>query len=269
VRRVAVVGHVEWVDFIPVPHHPDPGEVLHAQGCFTRAAGGGGVVAVVLAELGAEVDFFCALGDDVQGHAAADQLEGRGVQLHVAWRRGEPTRRAVTLVEGHRERTIITIGKRLDPLGSDALPWERLDGADGVYFTAGDRDALHRARAARVLVASPRARTALSHPGPRLDALVFSGHDRDEEQWAERLRARAEIVARTEGGAGGKWWSAAALEGRWSPVEPRGEIRDSYGCGDSFAAGFTYALAGGASPAEAAAFGADCGARCLTRAGAP
>jgi sugar/nucleoside kinase (ribokinase family) len=249
----------------------------------------------------------------------------------------------VTLLEGHRERTIITIGKRLDPLGSDALPWQRLHGADGVYFTAGDRDALRHARMARVLVASPRARTALSHPGPRLDALVFSGHDRDEEQWAERLRARAETVARTEGAAGGRWWRAAAgegrwsfgegpsefrsagegrearsssgeaisegrsnpregrwspgevvsegrsnpregrwspgevvsegrsspREGRWSPIAPPGEVRDSYGCGDSFAAGFTYALAGGASPAEAATLGAECGARCLTRAGAP
>jgi ribokinase len=266
---VAVVGHVEWVDFIPVPHHPEPGDVLHAQGCFARAAGGGGVVAVVLAELGAEVDFFCALGDDVQGHAAADQLSDRGVHAHVAWRRDEPTRRAVTLLEGHRERTIITIGNRLDPLGSDALPWERLERANGVYFTAGDRDALRCARRAGVLVASPRARTALSHAGPRLDALVFSGHDRDEQHWAERLRARTEMIARTEGEAGGRWWTARGAEGRWTAVAPPGEVRDSYGCGDSFAAGFTDALARGASPAEAAAAGAECGARCLTRAGAP
>jgi ribokinase len=270
-----VVGHIEWVDFIPVPHHPRPGEVLHAPKSFTRAAGGGGVVAVVLAELGAEVDFFCALGDDADGHAAADQLLERGVRVHVAWR-SEPTRRAMTLLEGHSERTIITIGKRLDPLGSDALPWERLDQDEGVYFTAGDGEALRRARAAGVLVASPRARTALSHPGAVLDALVYSGNDRDEAQWAERLQRRARIVVRTEGAAGGRWWSAkgrskaqGASEGRWATVAPPGEIRDTYGCGDSFAAGFTYALAGGASPAEAAAFGAACGARCLTRAGAP
>jgi ribokinase len=270
-----VVGHIEWVDFIPVPHHPRPGEVLHAPECFTRAAGGGGVVAVVLAELGAEVDFFCALGDDADGHAAADQLLERGVRVHVAWR-GEPTRRAMTLLEGHTERTIITIGKRLDPLGSDALPWERLEEAEGVYFTAGDGEALRRARAAGVLVASPRARTALTYPGAMLDALVYSGNDRDEVQWAERLEGRARIVVQTEGAAGGRWWSAeerseaqGACEGRWVAVAPPGEIRDTYGCGDSFAAGFTYALADGASPAEAAVFGADCGARCLTRAGAP
>ncbi len=267
-RQLAVVGHVEWVDFIPVPHHPAAGEVMHAQACFTRAAGGGGVSAVVLAELGSQLDFFCALGDDVHGHAAADQLLTRGVDVHAAWRK-DPTRRAVTLLEGHMERTIITIGKRLDPLGSDRLPWERLEQAEGVYFTAGDVEALRRARAARILVASPRARTALSHPGPKLDALVFSGNDHEEEQWAQRVAERAEIVVRTAGAAGGSWRTADGTTGRWNPVQTPGEVRDSYGCGDSFAAGFTFALSGGATAAEAVQFGAECGARCLTRAGAP
>ena len=68
--RVAVVGHVEWVDFVPVERFPAPGEILHARGAFTRAGGGGAVVAVALARLGAEVDFFCALGDDRLGHDA-------------------------------------------------------------------------------------------------------------------------------------------------------------------------------------------------------
>src|SRR5579859_7749592 len=111
--RLAVVGHVEWVDFIPVSRMPRPGEVLHAEGAaFSRAAGGGGVAAVVLAELGADVDFFCALGDDAHGHAAAEQLAERGVDARVAWR-SQPTRRALTLLEGAGERTIVTIGERL------------------------------------------------------------------------------------------------------------------------------------------------------------
>ncbi len=56
--RVAVVGHIEWVDFIPVAAFPRRGSVLHADSSFARAAGGGGVAAATLAELGAEVDFF-------------------------------------------------------------------------------------------------------------------------------------------------------------------------------------------------------------------
>ena len=27
--RLAVVGHVEWADFVRVPHLPRPGEILH------------------------------------------------------------------------------------------------------------------------------------------------------------------------------------------------------------------------------------------------
>jgi ribokinase len=264
--RVAVVGHVEWVDFVPVERFPKPGEIIHAQGAFARAAGGGGVVAVVLAELGADVDFYCALGRDELGRAAAAQLSDRGVRVHVAWRE-EPTRRAVTLLDPNHERTIITMGDRLEPLASDRLEWDRLQGADGVYMTAGDTGAMEYARQARVLVASPRARSALGHDGPVIDALVYSAGDAGEREWAARVEHRVRLHVATEGAHGGSWWGEA--EGRWAPVPPPGPPRDAYGCGDSFAAGFTYGLASALSIAEAAALGAERGALCLTRAGAP
>src|SRR5690242_16812042 len=148
--RVAVVGHVEWVDFIELERMPREGEVLGARSAFARAAGGGAVVAAVLAELGGEVDFFTALGDDPHGHAA-EQLREQGVEVHAAWRSERPTRRAVTLL-GEGERTIVTVGERLEPRGADALAWERLADAKAVYFTAGDVGALERARAARSAV---------------------------------------------------------------------------------------------------------------------
>ena len=163
---------------------------------------------------------------------------------------------------------VSTIGKRLDPLGSDALDWDRLAGAAGVYVTAGDAVALKLARQAPVLVASPRARTALDEPdGPAIDAIVFSARDRDEQAWADRSSAQARLLVATEGPAGGRWWGTS--EGRWQAIPPPGPVVDSYGCGDSFAAGLTYGLAGGLSVEEAAAVGARCGAVCATRAGAP
>jgi len=264
--RVAVVGHVEWVDFIAVPRLPHEGEVLHAKEAFTRAAGGGGVAAVVLAELGAEVDFFCALGQDADGAAAAQQLLDRGVRVHAAWR-SQPTRRAVTLLE-QGERTIVTIGERLEPVASDALDWEILAQARGVYFTAGDAGALREARRAGVLVATPRACQALeAGPPPGVDALVYSGHDHDEADWARRLAGRARVLVETRGDEGGIWFGAE--QGSWPAVPAPGRPRDSYGCGDSFAAGFTFGLAQGRSVAEAAGIGAERGARCLVRVGAP
>jgi ribokinase len=264
--RVAVVGHIEWVDFVPVERFPVPGQVVHATGAFARAAGGGGVVAGVLAELGAEVDLFCALGRDVAGEAAVRQLSAAGVRMHVAWRE-HPTRRAMTLLEPDGERTIVTLGDRLEPRGRDQLEWERLADAGGVYFTAGDPGALRRARAAGVVVASPRARGALDEHGPAIDALVFSSRDQDEGGWAQRVAARSRLLLATEGARGGRWWGESS--GRWEPAEVPGEPRDAYGCGDAFAAGFTFGLARGLSVREAAAIGARCGALWLTRSGAP
>jgi ribokinase len=264
--RVAVVGHVEWVDFVSLERFPREGEVAHAIDAFSRAAGGGSVAAAALAELGAEVDFFTALGRDPHGEAAADELRGRGINVHVAWRT-EPTRRALTLLRGGGERTIVTIGERLAPSGEDELDWDRLQEADGAYFTAGDDGALDRARRARILTASPRARHVLDGEGPRLDALIFSSHDRDEAEWAERARHRARLLVATEGEHGGRWWGES--DGRWAAERLPGEAKDAYGCGDSFAAGFTFGLASGAPVDEAAAVGAECGARALTKTGAP
>lgn len=262
--RIGVVGHVEWVDFVPVQRFPGRGEVLHADGAFARAGGGGGVVASMLAELGAQVDFFCALGNDTAGRAAAAQLEQRGIHVHVAWRE-RPTRRAMTLLEPDGERTIITLGERLEPHGADNLGWERLAGAAGVYFTSGDAAALKHARRSPLLVASPRGWDALE--GTALDALVFSARDERERAWADRLSADARLLVATEGAAGGRWCGES--QGRWDPAPLPGQPRDAYGCGDSFAAGFTLALARGDRVEQAAALGAACGSRCLTLIGPP
>jgi ribokinase len=231
-----------------------------------RAGGGGAVAATVLADLGAEVDFFTALGDDASGHAAQAGLEDRGVHVHVAWR-AQPTRRAITLLEPDGERTIITLGERLEPRQADDLDWERLRDSASVYFTAGDAGALRCARRAPVVVASPRARDVLDTAGVRIDALVFSERDRDEREWADRFAANATLLVATEGSHGGRWWGET--EGRWAAVPLPGAPRDSYGAGDSFAAGFTLGLGRGDSIQAAAAVGAELGARALTRVGAP
>jgi len=264
--HVGVVGHVEWVDFVSVPHLPVHGKILHADSAFARAGGGGAVAATVLADLGADVDFYCALGRDTDGEAAVAQLEGRGVRVHVAWR-DEPTRRAVTFLEPGNERTIVTLGDRLQPLGSDDLEWERLANAESVYFTAGDAATLERAHASPFVVASPRARDVLEADGTRVYALVFSEGDDDERAWARRVESHARLMVATDGGHGGRWWGES--EGSWTAVPLPGPPRDTYGCGDSFAAAFTLGLGRGGSIAEAAKLGAQAGALALTRVGAP
>lgn len=264
--RVAVVGHVEWVQFIRVQSFPQRGTVTEAVAGFSHAGGGAVVAAVMLAELGAQVDFFCALGRDADGEAAAAELSARGVTVHAAWR-AQPTRGIVTLLEAGGERTIITLGERLEPAGADPLPWPELERADGVYFTAGDADAARSASRAGSLVATPRARDGLDDSAVTLDALVFSSRDPDERRWARGFEPRARVMVQTEGAEGGRWWGES--EGRWPAVAAPGPIQDDYGCGDAFAAGLTLGLARGLSVGEAAAIGAQAGAQVSTRAGAP
>ncbi len=260
--RLASVGHVEWVQFARVEHVPQPGEVAHAKDPFEEPAGGGAVAAVQLARLGGEALLVTALGEDEAGRRSFERLQSLGVRVGSA-ARAEPTRRAVTLVDEQRERTITTFGKRLEPLGGDALPWGDLAQMDAVYFTAGDLAALRAARAARVLVASPRARHALGH-GVRLDALVLSAEDAIEREEAKRAEGEADVVVLTDGARGGTYRMRDGRAGSWSAAEPPGEPVDSYGCGDSFAAGFAYGLGAGMGIDDALALGARCGAHCLT-----
>lgn len=267
------MGHVEWVDFVCVSEFPQRGAVSHADGALTHAGGGAVVAAAVLADLGAEVDLFCALGRDANGEAAATELAARGISVQAAWR-DAPTRRVVTLLERDGERTILTIGERIQPHGDDDLAWDRLEGADGVYFTAGDAGAAARARRAGVMVTTPRAREALAGDGITVDALVYSARDSDEVRWAEALAPHARLLVVTEGAQGGHWRStdragSEADSGRWPAAALPGPQRDDYGCGDAFAAGFTFGLASELSVPAAARIGAERGARALTTVGAP
>ncbi|HXA54647.1 MAG TPA: PfkB family carbohydrate kinase, partial [Solirubrobacteraceae bacterium] len=199
--RVAVVGHVEWVCFARVSHIPRAGEVVHARDPFEEPAGGGAVAAVQLARLAGEATLFTALGDDEHGRRSVTGLSERGVCV-LAAPREDPTRSAVTLVDDSGERTITTFGARLEPVGADKqVPWSALAEMDAVYFTAGDLAALRAARAARVLVASPRALHALGHGVP-LDALVLSGEDAIEREEATRAQADAGLVVLTDGARG-------------------------------------------------------------------
>jgi len=260
--RVAVVGHIEWIEFLNVPHLPTAGEVLNATDSWAEAGGGGAVAAATMAELAGGAAFLTALGTDDLGQRARARLAGLGVELHVA-ERAAPTRRAITFVDANGERTITTVGARLQATGGDPLPWDRLAEMDAVYFTAGDREALAAARQARVVVASPRAGEALA-AGIELDALVFSTHDLVEQALADRYPDVARLVVATAGADGGSYRGRDGSTGRWAAATHHGAVGDTYGCGDSFAAGLTVALGAGKELDAALAFAARCGAARLS-----
>jgi ribokinase len=261
--RVAVVGHVEWVQFARVPHVPCAGEVVHAREAFEEPAGGGAVAAVQLARLAGGARLITALGDDELARRSIARLHELGVEA-FSTQATTATRRAATLVDRAGERTIVTYGPRLEPRGDDGeLPWAELAQMDAVYFTAGDLAALRAARAARVLVASPRAGEVLGH-GVELDALVLSGEDEIERREAERVGAEASLVVSTEGARGGVYGERGGGSGTWAAARLPAAPVDAYGCGDSFAAGLTYGLGAGLDVPAALALAARCGAVCLT-----
>jgi len=262
--RVAVVGHVEWCEFLRVERIPGPGEIRHTLERWEEPAGGGAVAAVQLARLNGECLFLTALGGDELGSRTHRELERLGVEVRTA-PTDEPQRRAIVHVDVAGERTITVIGQKLVPRGaSPALRWRELERVDAVFFVSGDDEALRLARRARVLVATPRELPTLKEAGVELDALVGSGEDESERYHAGDLEPPPRLVVATAGALGG--WAQPGGPYRGAPLP--GPIEDSYGAGDSFAAGLTYALGQGDGPEEALAFAAACGADALTRRGA-
>ena len=261
--RTAVIGHVEWVEFVHVQRVPHPGEIVHAEDSWALPAGGGGVAAVQLAKLAGNATLFTALGDDRLGKASRKGLERLGVRVEAVFH-PIPQRRGFTYIDAGGERTITTIGERLNPSGDDPLPWDDLAETGAVYFTAGDPGALQAARRARVVVATSRILGDLARAAVRLDAVVGSAVDPAEAYRRGDLDPPPRLVVRTEGKEGGTYETDEGRSGRYPATPLPGPIVDTYGSGDSFAAGLTFALGAGYGVEEALDLAARCGAACLT-----
>ena len=260
--RVAVVGHVEWVDFALVDHLPEQGQIVEGHDVFADAAGGGGVAAVQIARLLGDCVFVTALGEDEVARHAAAALAGHGVTVRAATRAGQPTRRALTQIDGDGERTITTLGERLVPHGDDGL---ELGPCDAIYLTGGDPAMIRATRAAApVLVATPRALPALGEAGVAVDAFVASANDDTERAAIDRLEPDPRTVVLTAGADGGEWRVGDGPRRSWAAAALPGEPVDAYGAGDTFAATLTLALGAGLATADAVAYASRCGAMVLT-----
>ncbi|MEA2506442.1 MAG: ribokinase [Actinomycetota bacterium] len=261
--RAAVVGHVEWVEFVRVEHLPAAGDIVHAEESWEEAAGGGSDGAVQLAKLAGGASFFTALGDDALGYRAYEELQNKQLRVYVNFL-GEPTRRAITHIDSARERTITIIGARLAPKASDPLPWEELEETDAVYITAGDPAAIRLARKARVVVATARIVPILQQAGVELDAIVGSSNDPAEAYGDGDLDPAPRLVVRTQGDGGGTFAIRGHSAVPYQAVVPSRSEIDRYGAGDSFAGGLTFGLAAGMDPPDAVHLAARCGAAVVT-----
>jgi ribokinase len=259
--RTAVVGHVEWIEFGHVERVPRAGDIVHATDPWEEPGGGGAVSAVQLARMSGDCTLYTALGDDERGAWSRRRLSELGVRVEAATR-DEPTRRGVVFVDANGERTITTLGRRLEPTTSDRLPWNELEAVGAVYFTAGDAGALREARRAKVLVATSRVSDLLAEAQVHLDAVVGSGNDPAEAFDPDALAYPPDLVVRTDSVRGGRYETSDGRSESYEPVAPPGPVVDTYGAGDSFAAGLTFGLGRGLEVEEALALAARCGAWC-------
>lgn len=256
---VAVVGHVEWAEFAIVDHVPVTGEIVQATETWEEPAGGGAVAAVQLAKLNGTCRFLTAVSSDPLGSRVKPELERMGLEVHAAIRKSKQ-RRAFVHLDSAGERTITTTGERLTPTGGDDLPWEGLEAFDAVYLTAADEEGFRLSRAASKVVATIRAGAGLLDCGLPVDVVVASLNDPGEQFELGDFAHPPGCVVRTDGSRGGSITHADGTVEKWEPHPLESEWIDSYGAGDSFAAGITYGLGLGLTVLEAARVGAMCGA---------
>ena len=237
--KFAVIGHIEWINFLEVDLLPKPGLISHSKKSEEYPAGGGSVIAKRLRELtNSEVHFFTALGNDFYGNKSLNILEDMGIQLHVGWR-DKPTRKGFSLIDSFGERSITLIGDRLAPTHQDNLDWGILKDMNGIFITAADAEIFKKSRIADVLCTTPRVGLKIiNESGIFLDGLIGSNLDPGEVYSLNDLTLKPKFVIKTEGENGG----IVIPGGRYKAIKNNKNKVDSYGCGDSFAAGIIYGL---------------------------
>ena len=212
--RVAVVGHVEWIEFGRVDHVPAAGEIVHVSELWEEPGGGGAVAAVQLAKLAGG-------GDAVHGARRrrarppreASSWSGSG----CAWRRPSgPSRsgaRSSTWTPPG-ERTITVIGSRLGPGGrATRCPGASSPETDAVYFTAGDVEAVRAARAARCSCRPPAGSTRCARRACSWTRWSRARGTRASATSPGELDPPPRYVVRTAGRDGGEYETADGRRG--------------------------------------------------------
>ena len=235
----AVVGHVEWMNFLKVDQLPKPGVISHSEKSIEYPAGGGSVIAKTLSELtNNQVHFFTSLGNDYYGEQSFKILSNYGIRLHVAWR-DKPTRKGFSLIDSNGERSITVIGERLAPTYKDKLDWNLFEKMDGIFITASDSEIFKKARIADSLCTTPRVGiNIINKSNVFLDGLIGSNLDPGEVFSLSDISIKPKLIIKTEGENGGILYPG----GRYEALINTKQKIDSYGCGDSFAAGILYGL---------------------------
>ena len=154
--RAAVVGHVEWLEFVPVEAVPRPGEIVHATSPGSRPPGAGrsrrcsSRSSPTPSTSSPRSETTSAEREHATELEAGESRSTRPPSTHPsAAASATSTRRAsARSPRSAASCTRAATTRRCPGTSSPAV--------DAVYFCAGDADALLLARRARVLVATAR-----------------------------------------------------------------------------------------------------------------
>ena len=261
----------------------------------TRQGGAGGNVAAWLAALGQPVSLVARVGDDPFGREAVQLLDSAGVRTRVGVDPAARTGTCVVLVGRDGERTMLPDAGANSTLSVTDIPLHELREASNVHVSGytllnpGSREAgqvaLATARQAGVATSVDAASAApleavgageflrLTQDGDLLFATLDEAEvlcdARDPDVVRARLTAHFAQVVLKLGPDGACWCDRAARDATCVPAaRPGGEVVDSTGAGDAFAAAFLAATVRGESVATALARACALAARVVTQSGA-
>jgi len=117
------------------------------------------------------------------------------------------------------------------------------------------------------MVCTTRILSGLKEAGIQLDAVVGSERDPDERYETGDLDPVPHLAVLTRGEEGGRFSVDSSSWRDFDAAPVPGPVVDSYGCGDTFAAGLAFGLATHDDPLRAIELAARCGAGVLTRRG--
>ncbi len=266
----------------PIAHASDTDARISMQ-----LGGSGATTARWLAHAEASVHFIGCVGDDALGDLARRTLESDGVHAHLQVV-GPSTGTCIVIVESDGERTMLPDPGANTGLDADAIPDDLLAGRLHVSgYTllrpasrAVGRSLIARARSLGTLVSLDAASAAplAASPDVVLDVLaevdvLIANRDEaevltgtgDPEVGLARLADLVPTAVIKLGSAGA--FAASGAERVRVPARA-GDVLDTTGAGDAFAAGLLAAFGHGASLEEATLAGRDLAAVAVARVGA-
>ncbi|MCC3372411.1 ribokinase [Cohnella sp. REN36] len=287
-KAICVIGSLNIDMVAAVERFPLPGETLTSVGYSTFFGGKGGNQAVALGRLGANVRMVGKVGSDIHGSDYIRHLRMNGVDTSgIRAEQSATTGMAMILVDPQGENQIIIspgANGLLAPSDIDEN-WELLMEADIFMFQL---EVPIGTVAYAVKLLKGAGKTVILDPAPasQLPDAIFKHIDYmtpneteikyyagRHQQYVLQLKEAANVLLRkgvntvvAKAGAEGAYL-IRDIDLKHIAAYPSKPV-DTTGAGDSFNAGFAFALAAGSSPEEAVGIGNAVGALAIRQVGA-